>query len=134
MKKIIVLSLVAMTILAVGLFAGCSSKQSTPAATEDAVPAATAAPIQDATTVSAPAATAAQQNNGKIDLEEAKAIAIKESGFDASQIQFTETGLDNDDGIEKYEVEFIKDGVKYEYEIDSKSGAILKKSIDATKN
>ena len=104
-----------LAIVMIAAFAGCSGNQSAPAA-------------------SAPEATAAQQNNGKIDLEEAKAIAIKESGFDASQVQITQSGIKDDDGVEKFEVEFIKDGVKYEYEIDSNSGAILKKSIDATKN
>lgn len=117
MKRIL-FAILALVIIAA--FAGCSAKQSAPTATE--------------AVASASEATAGQQTNGKIDLEGAKAIAIKESGFDASQVQFTETGFDNDDGAEKYVVKFIKDGVKYEYEIDSKSGAILKKNIDATKN
>ena len=106
MKKIIALSLVVMTILSVGLFAGCSSQQNKPAPTEAPAPAATAAPATaaPATQAPAPAATeapAAQQNNDKIDIETAKSTALTDAGLDASQVQFTKEKFDTDDGVEK---------------------------------
>ena len=134
MKKIIALSLVVMTILSVGLFAGCSSQQSKPAATEAPAPAATAAPAPataaPATQAPAPAATeapAAQQNNDKIDIETAKTTALTDAGLDASQVQFTKEKFDTDDGVEKYEIEFTSNGYEYDYDINAKTGAIFEK-------
>lgn len=134
MKKIIALSLVVMTILSVGLFAGCSSQQSNPAPTEAPAPAATAAPATAAPATQAPAATEApaaqQQNNDKIDIETAKTTALTDAGLDASQVQFTKEKLETDDGVEKYEIEFNYNGYEYDYDIDAKSGAILEKGKD----
>ena len=124
MKKIIALSLVAMTILSVGLFAGCSSQQSKPAPTEAPAPAATAAPATAAPATQAPAA---QQNNDKIDIETAKSTALTDAGLDASQVQFTKEKFDTDDGVEKYEIEFTYNGYEYDYDINAKTGAIIEK-------
>ncbi len=137
MKKIIALSLVAMTILSVGLFAGCSSQQSKPAPTEAPAPAATAAPATAAPATAAPAtqapapaateAPAAQQNNDKIDIETAKSTALTDAGLDSSQVQFTKEKFDTDDGVEKYEIEFTYNGYEYDYDINAKTGAIMEK-------
>ena len=125
----IALLLAVVSILSVGLFAGCSSQKSAPAATE--APASTApASIAPATTAAtAPEATvaAAQQNNDKIDLESAKSTALKDAGLEVSQVQFTKQKLDTDDGVEKYEIEFNYNGYEYEYDIDAKTGTILEK-------
>ena len=121
MKKIIALSLVVMTILSVGLFAGCSSQQNKPAPTEAPAP---------ATQAPAPAATeapAAQQNNDKIDIETAKTTARTDAGLDASQVQFTKEKFETDDGVEKYEIEFTYNGYEYDYDINAKTGAIMEK-------
>ena len=45
-----------------------------------------------------------------------------------SAATFTKVKLDRDDGRQIYEVEFYADGVKYEYDIDANSGAIVKQS------
>ena len=124
MKKIIALSLVAMTILSVGLFAGCSSQQNKPAPTEAPAPAATAAPATAAPATQAPAA---QQNNDKIDIETAKTTALTDAGLDASQVQFTKEKFETDDGVEKYEIEFTYNGYEYDYDINAKTGAIMEK-------
>lgn len=126
MKKIIALSLVVMTILSVGMFAGCSSQQSKPAATEAPAPAATAAPAP-ATAAPATQAPAAQQNSDKIDIETAKTTALTDAGLDASQVQFTKEKFDTDDGVEKYEIEFTSNGYEYDYDINAKTGAIIEK-------
>lgn len=120
----IALLLAVVSILSVGLFAGCSSQKSAPAATE--APASTA-PATTAATAPEATVAAAQQNNDKIDLESAKSTALKDAGLEASQVQFTKQKLDTDDGVEKYEIEFNYNGYEYEYDIDAKTGTILEK-------
>lgn len=60
-----------------------------------------------------------------IGLEKAKTIAASHAGFSASEIRFKKAKLDNEDGRMIYEVEFIKNGMEYEYEIDAATGNIL---------
>lgn len=139
MKKIILLAALAL----IPVLAGCSSQQSSASAsstgnTEAQTSAAettatTAAPVATAVETVAPtteAASAAQADNGNISLEDAKSIALQDAGFDASQVQFTNTGLDTDDGIEKYEIDFTNGGYEYEYDINAKTGEIIEKSKD----
>ena len=81
------------------------------------------APVADA---QAPAA-----NAGKITLEQAKQIALKHAKLTADAVTFTKVGEEIDDGIHKYEVEFYKDNVEYDYDIDVNTGAILSFDQDA---
>lgn len=60
-----------------------------------------------------------------ITAEEAKTAALAHAGLNASEVSFTKVKLDRDDGRNEYEIEFRKDNVKYEYEIDAESGEIL---------
>lgn len=62
--------------------------------------------------------------------EEAKNIALKHTGFSASQVTFTEVKLDNDDGAAVYEVEFSVGSVKYEVKINAASGWVIEVDID----
>lgn len=55
----------------------------------------------------------------------AKDIALENAGVSESQVTFTKTKLDYDDGIAEYEIEFVSDDTEYEYEIDAVSGQIL---------
>ena len=70
-----------------------------------------------------------QQNFGssesQVDMEQAKSIAVSHAGFSVSDVAFTKEKLDSEDGITVYEIEFLKDGMEYEYEIDASSGTIL---------
>ena len=43
---------------------------------------------------------------------------------------FTKAKLDYDDGRAVYEIEFTKDGLKYELEIDAATGGVLKYEMD----
>ena len=124
MKKLIVISILVMIVV----LSGCSAQQSAPA-TEAAATQAAAA--QDAATQAAPAETAAaaaQAENGNITLEEAKSIALTDSGFAEADVVFKKAALDTDDGVEIYEIDFTNGGYEYEYDINPKTGAILEKS------
>ena len=60
-----------------------------------------------------------------IGLDKTKAIAVNHAGLMASDVTFSKAKLDTDDGNTVYEIEFYKDGIEYEYEIDASSGNIL---------
>ena len=58
---------------------------------------------------------------------EAFEIALKDAGFKEEEVSIRKLGLEIDDGVEKIEVEFTKDNMEYDYDIDAKTGAILSK-------
>ncbi|MCD7948993.1 MAG: PepSY domain-containing protein, partial [Erysipelotrichaceae bacterium] len=60
-----------------------------------------------------------------IAVDEAKDIALNDA--DITDATMNEVQLDYDDGVQVYDVEFTKDGVKYEYEINAQTGDIVKK-------
>ena len=59
-----------------------------------------------------------------ITLAEAKAIALKKVSLSASQVKFTKTISDTDDGILYYDIEFISGNYEYEFEIRATDGKI----------
>lgn len=65
-------------------------------------------------------------NTGTISEARAKEIALAHAGVSASEISKYKTGLDTDDGLTVYEVEFKSGGYEYEYEIHAATGEILK--------
>lgn len=64
-------------------------------------------------------------NANTVGKDSAKEIALAHAGFSESEVTLKKVELDRDDGRIEYEVEFRKDGVKYEYEIDAESGQII---------
>ena len=60
-----------------------------------------------------------------ISKEEAYSIAAKNAGIDTSKVDYTKCNLKIDDGQYVYDVEFIDNDIKYEYEIDGSTGQIL---------
>lgn len=64
---------------------------------------------------------------------EAKAKQIALDDAKVSQPSMKKIELDYDDGEMIYEVEFSKDGVEYEYDIQAKTGQILKKDVEGQK-
>ncbi len=67
------------------------------------------------------------QNNGFITEEQAKSIALEQvRGATASQIRKVE--LDVDDA--EYELKILYNGYEYEFEIDARTGAILKRETE----
>ena len=65
-----------------------------------------------------------------ISAEAAKAAALSHAGVSTAQVREMECKLDEDDGIDVYEIEFKSAQTEYEYEIDAYTGAILKAEQD----
>ena len=72
---------------------------------------------------------ALQGSNGEITLEKATDIALKDAGFQKDEVSILKTKPDRDNGINKYDIEFLVDGIEYDYEIDAQTGEILKKDV-----
>jgi len=61
---------------------------------------------------------------------QAKQIALENASLDESQVTFTRIGLDRDNGILEYEIDFNCGQLEYDYDIDAKTGAILSADKD----
>lgn len=60
-----------------------------------------------------------------ISKEKAKEIAFAHAKVDSAQVKYSKAGLDRDDLIAHYEVEFVEGNFEYEYEINAESGKII---------
>lgn len=65
-----------------------------------------------------------------IDTAEAKAAALAHAGVNADDAIFVKAELDRDDGVWKYEIEFIANGNEYEYDIDALTGAVTEYDVE----
>ncbi|MBS4785893.1 MAG: PepSY domain-containing protein [Clostridiales bacterium] len=63
--------------------------------------------------------------------EAAKEKALTHAGISAGDVQQITAKLDYDDGRMEYEVEFFSGGIEYEYEIDARTGQVLRYEYDA---
>ena len=72
--------------------------------------------------------TGAPQGGTADDMETAKNAALEHAGFQADQVTFVKTKLDYDDGVAEYDIEFVTDTDKYEYEVRQSDFVILKSS------
>lgn len=99
----------------------------TPAAQTPAGSGTAAAPAvpEGSSKQSAPAAAT------EITEEEALAIALADAGFKEADVTIVKVAKDLDDGITKYDVEFISGDKKYGYDIKI-DGVILERDIDST--
>jgi uncharacterized membrane protein YkoI len=69
-----------------------------------------------------------------IGYENALAAALGDAGLDSSQITDPEVEMDCENGAIIYEVEFRYGGQEYEYEVDAKTGQVIKAEADADEN
>ena len=61
-----------------------------------------------------------------ISKNEAKAIALKDAGYEANEVRFLKAKLDFDDGKYEYEIEFRAEGnLEYDYTINAENGKIV---------
>lgn len=66
-----------------------------------------------------------------ISKDEAVQIAYADMGLlDGQEVERLKVKCDFDDGLYLYEVEFIVNGIKYEYDINAMNGEIYKKEVD----
>ena len=63
--------------------------------------------------------------DGSITLESAKAIALARVGMKEEDVKFTKAHADEENGRPAYEIEFVVNGMEYEFDIDAASGTIL---------
>ena len=76
--------------------------------------------------------TTSQKTSGDaslISVEKAKEIALADAGYEESQVIMEKARYDraDEDDPAEYEIEFIADGMEYEYSIDPVTGAIREK-------
>lgn len=77
-------------------------------------------------------ATGGNQNQ-EITRDKARSIALADAGLSASDVTFTKSKLDREDGVLVYEIEFVTSSAEYEYEIDVSSGKIVEKKVESHK-
>lgn len=74
------------------------------------------------------------KNNVKdyISEDEAKAAVLKHADISEKDVRFTKVEIDDDGGY--YEIDFVANESKYEYEVDVASGRIIKSEKEAINN
>lgn len=118
-KTLLGISLVIVCLLVATLFiSGCSNSE-----TENGTVVPQSTPD---TTVSGQNVTDNPVETSGITAEKAKRIALTHAGATEDTVQRFESKLDNEDGKQVYEIEFDFNGFEFDYEIDAKSGEILK--------
>ncbi len=70
-------------------------------------------------------AVQAERPTSFISINKAKKIALSHAGLDENDVHIKKVKLDKDDGIYEYEVEFIANGLEYEYSVNAKNGKII---------
>lgn len=68
----------------------------------------------------------------KITLEEAKAIALRDAGLNEADVTFNKARLDNDK--DDYDIEFYTEDKEYDYEISAVSGKITESEVENRRN
>lgn len=68
----------------------------------------------------------AAPSDNLISEKEAKAIALKDAGYEESEVKFIKAKLDYDDGRYEYEIEFRAEGnLEYDYTFNAENGKIV---------
>ena len=66
----------------------------------------------------------------KIDVEQAKNVALVALGLEGEEINQIEAELKEKNGQKYYDVDVVVDGVKYEFDVDAISGVIIARDTD----
>ncbi len=61
-----------------------------------------------------------------ISLDKAKEIALAQANVDAGSAKFDDREFDFENGAAVYELEFYANGIEYEYDIDARTGKVIK--------
>lgn len=73
----------------------------------------------------------AQGDGSEIGLDAAKEIVISDAGVSESDVTYTKTELEYEEGVQVYEIEFYSSTDEYEYEINAVTGVIRSKEKEA---
>ena len=71
------------------------------------------------------------QQTSSISAEEAKQIAFADASTTLGKAQNVKVNYDRENGVFVYEVDFVANGNEYEYDINAKTGEIVKKDVEA---
>lgn len=63
---------------------------------------------------------------GQITEDQALSAALKRANIKKDQIMLKKNKLDREDGYSVYEIELIANDMEYEFEVDAKTGRVLK--------
>ena len=79
---------------------------------------------------SKPTASQSQPSTGAavIGAEKAKAAAFKHAGVSASGVKVLSAELERDDGVTKYDIDFVSGKWEYDYDINAYTGAVISMS------
>ncbi len=66
----------------------------------------------------------------KLTNDEAMQVALADAGFSAENVRIKKSKMDEDDGRMIYEIEFVADGMEYEYDIDVQTCTIIEKNVE----
>ena len=122
MKKIIILGFSCIAICSILLF-GCGNDKPT----KDNTPSPTTQ-VDDGSNDGVD--NKAGDEKAGYTLEDAKDIILKHANINHEDATFTDTHEEQDNGVNKYELEFTSNGKKYEYEVDKATGEILSYDTD----
>ncbi len=75
-----------------------------------------------------------QANQTYIGEEKAKTLALEHAGVSESEVSFTQSKFDYDDGVAEYEVDFYIGTTEYDYEIDAVTGEVRSYDVDTKNN
>lgn len=67
-------------------------------------------------------------DSGLIGIEAAKEIVLGQLGIDPASASFRDHEYELDDGV--YELEFVYEGVEYDYEVDARTGKVLEADLE----
>ncbi|MCM1419718.1 MAG: hypothetical protein NC202_13175, partial [Roseburia sp.] len=118
--------------LAAILSAGCSEGE--PIATSAETTTSTEASLSDAPSPASGETEAGSTTSPEavnIGLDEAKKTVLAHAGLNETEVTFLKVKLEKDDGVSEYDIEFLSDSTKYEYEIRAEDGALLEFSAEA---
>ena len=71
-------------------------------------------------------AVSIKSSDGQITANRAKEIALSHAGISESSANFKKIKLDNKNGKPVYEIEFVANNSRYEFEINASIGSIIK--------
>ena len=84
----------------------------------------------DDTVTTKPTSSSTQPSTGAavIGVEKAKAAAFKHAGVSASGVKVLSAELERDDGVTKYDIDFVSGKWEYDYDINAYTGAVISMS------